>query len=80
MKMYLATFHTHLAALRTQRTMKGLGISARMMPVPRRLSSSCGTCVRFEADTPCLNAMDGDIEGVYEEMGVECYKLLHEWS
>jgi len=25
------------------------GISAKMAPVPRELSSSCGVCVRFEA-------------------------------
>lgn len=26
------------------------GIEARMMPVPRSLSSSCGTCVQFTCD------------------------------
>ena len=48
MKEYIATFHTHLSALLTSRALTGLGIQARMMPVPRKLSSSCGTCVRFE--------------------------------
>lgn len=24
-----------------------------MMPVPRDLSSSCGTCVRYEGNDPC---------------------------
>ena len=46
MKEYIATFHTHLSALMTSRTLTGLGVQARMMPVPRKLSSSCGTCVR----------------------------------
>ena len=46
MKEYIATFHTHLSALMTSRSLTGLGVQARMMPVPRKLSSSCGTCVR----------------------------------
>lgn len=26
---------------------------AELMPVPRNLSSSCGTCVRYGGETPC---------------------------
>lgn len=28
-------------------------MEAKMMPVPRDLSSSCGTCVRYVGDDPC---------------------------
>ena len=49
-----------------------------MMPVPRKLSSSCGTCVRYMAENPNLNAMDEDVEGVYEKIGSEEYQLLME--
>ena len=45
---YLATFHTHFSALRTSRSLTEAGIPAKMAPVPRKLSSSCGTCVRCE--------------------------------
>ena len=45
---YLATFHTHFSALRTSRNLTEAGIPAKMAPVPRKLSSSCGTCVRCE--------------------------------
>lgn len=46
---YIATFHTHLGALRFHRALVAAGdSSAVMMPVPRALSASCGTCVRFE--------------------------------
>lgn len=65
MNQYIATFHTHLAALMTSRTLAREGISAQMAPVPRRLSSSCGTCVRYKAETPLLEAMDEDVESVY---------------
>lgn len=75
MGRYLATFHTHLAALRTCRALTQAGLAARMAPVPRRLSSSCGTCVIYEGETPCLEAMDGDTECVYRAAG-EDYVLL----
>ena len=49
-----------------------------MMPVLRKLSSSCGTCVAYSADDPCLMQMDEDVEGVYEITGDETYRLLYE--
>ncbi len=78
MKEYIATFHTHLAALMTCRSLKGRGAKAGMMPVPRKLSSSCGTCVRYTADGPLLDAMDQDVEGVYQVTGRDEYVLLME--
>ena len=66
MKEYIATFHTHLSALLTSRKLTALSVRAQMMPVPRKLSSSCGTCVRYWAQEPHLAAMDADVEAVYE--------------
>ena len=76
MKEYIATFHTHLAALMTCRKLNGRGAKAGMMPVPRKLSSSCGTCVRYQAEEALLEAMDADVEGVYEVVGRDEYVLL----
>ena len=76
MKESLATFHTHLSALMTSRALTALGVDARMMPVPRKLSSSCGTCVRYLAQEPNLEAMDEDVEAVYEKIGSESYTLV----
>lgn len=67
MKRYIATFHTHLAALRSSRSLSGKGIAAQMTPVPRKLSSSCGTCVRYESESPELDSLDRDTEAVYED-------------
>ena len=78
MREFIATFHTHLSALMTSRNLTALGIPARMMPVPRKLSSSCGTCVRYKADGPLLEAMDADVEGVYEVIGKDEYVQLME--
>ena len=77
MNRYVATFHTHLSALMTDRNLKAAGVSSRMMPVFRKLSSSCGTCVVYEGESPCLERMDEDVEGVYEIVGEEQYWLLY---
>ena len=76
MKEFIATFHTHLSALMTSRALTDLGVQARMMPVPRKLSSSCGTCVRYLAEEAHLSAMDEDVEAVYEKIGKEDYLLV----
>ncbi len=76
MKEYIATFHTHLSALMTSRNLAACGVRAQMMPVPRKLSSSCGTCVRYLAEDANLSAMDEDVEAVYEKIGKEEYTLL----
>ena len=46
----VATFFAHFGAMRCKKACDKAGISARMMPVPRMLSSSCGTCVRMEVE------------------------------
>ena len=48
--IYIATFYSHFGAVRFKKECKKENISAEAMPVPRNLSSSCGTCVRFETD------------------------------
>ena len=76
MNEYVATFHTHLSALMTSRKLTSMGVTARMMPVPRKLSSSCGTCVYYMSTEPYLQMMDEDVEGVYEVTGKEQYTQL----
>lgn len=48
----VATFYSHFGAVRFKRFCDGAGWPARLMPVPRNLSSSCGTCVRYEGEVP----------------------------
>lgn len=48
--VYIATFYSHFGAIRFKREASSEIRKAQLMPVPRNLSSSCGTCVRFEAD------------------------------
>ena len=65
MANYVATFHTHLAALRSHRALRQAGVEARMAPVPRTLSSSCGTCVFYRGEDPMAACMDRDLEALY---------------
>lgn len=68
MKTYIITFHTHLSAMMTERSLKSKGITdVRLMPVPRSVSSSCGTCLRFSGMDYCPECIDEDAEGIYEE-------------
>ncbi len=65
---YIATFHTHLGAMTFHNTLLSLGdCSAVMMPVPRILSSSCGTCVRFEREFDPDRMYDEDLDQVFEQ-------------
>ena len=64
----IATFHTHLGALKFQRRLTNLGHEAAMAPVPRKLSASCGTCVRFAAPFETEWA-DEDLDAVYVPEG-----------
>ena len=67
MDTYVATFFSHFGAVRFGRQLRQLGIDHALMPVPRRVSSSCGTCVRYEAETPELELLDRDTEAVYTD-------------
>ena len=49
MQTFIATFFSHFGAIRFHQELKAQGLQGKLMPVPRRVSSSCGTCVRFEA-------------------------------
>ena len=49
---YIVTFHTRFDALQYERFLKKEGIKGKLQPVPRALSSSCGTCVKFAAKEP----------------------------
>ena len=48
MKQYIATFFSHFGAMRFHKLCTERGWSAQLSPVPRSLSSSCGTCVLFQ--------------------------------
>lgn len=61
----LVTFHTHLGAMKLYRRLLEEGRTARLAPVPRVLSSNCGTCLRVKYDGSAADLLTQDAEGVY---------------
>ena len=70
----IATFYSHFGAIRFKRACDQKGTSAQVMPVPRNLSSSCGTCVRFEGDCPQTPPQEVEQIVACEDGG---YRLLY---
>lgn len=69
MSTYIATFFTHYGAVSFHRYCSGRGCPCKLMPVPRFLSSSCGTCVRFEADSWDIGYENDALDGIYRIEG-----------
>lgn len=75
---YIATFFSHFGAIRFEKNCRTNNIPARLMPVPRTLSSSCGTCVSYESENyevgTCITNEVEQIVEVLENGYKECYR------
>lgn len=75
---YIATFYSHFGAIRFEKNCKKQEIPAKLMPVPRTLSSSCGTCVSYECDDYSLvGIIPEEVEQIVEVLDAEyreCYR------
>ena len=76
MKKYIATFYSHFGAIRFSRELKGKSIEGVIMPVPRNLSSSCGTCVSYQSDNWEVCEIHGEVEQVVEVVS-DGYDVLY---
>ena len=78
MSRYIATFHSHFGALSYCKALKKLDIAAKLMPVPRKLSASCGTCVCYEHNSPAVlsesEINECELDGIFSEAddALEC--------
>ena len=57
---YIATFYSHYGAIQFRRTCETMNLRAEIMPVPRDLSSSCGTCVKFTGEAQTAQNWNSD--------------------
>ena len=74
--LMLATFFTHHDALVFFAYLKEQNIPSQMMPTPRKISASCGACVRYKAHLEL--ALDSyEIEAIYIEKS-SIYKKIWE--
>jgi len=78
MNNYIATFFTQFAAFQSHKKLEKAGIKAKLRPVPRSLSSSCGTCIEYDAETPCEEYMASDLEQLLVKKADGTYELLIE--
>ena len=67
MNKYISTFHSHFGAMMYFKALKKQGVTAKLMPVPRNVSSSCGTCVRYE-HVSAVDFSDCELDSVYIEI------------
>ncbi|MCC8139354.1 MAG: DUF3343 domain-containing protein [Lachnospiraceae bacterium] len=74
MKRYIATFYSHFGAIRFERELRAKGSRGTIIPVPRNLSSSCGTCVEFASESEDFQDPHGEIEQIVRvsDNGYEC--------
>lgn len=58
-------------AIRIEKLLQRAGLTCKMIPVPRQISSDCGVCVRIrqadiEAAKQTVEAAQVEIEGIYK--------------
>ena len=77
---YLVTFFTHFDAMSYQHSLNRLNIQGTLMPVPRTVSSSCGTCITFSIEETLVPELDliqmEDYAEIFRIID-ESYILLH---
>ena len=75
---FIATFFSHFGAIRFEKNCRDNNIPAKLMPVPRTLSSSCGTCVSYESDDyktgVCITPEVEQVVEVLESGYRECFR------
>ena len=78
---YIATFYSHFVAIRFKREAPEGVTNIELRPVPRNLSSSCGTSASFEADESFTFTEDPteEIEQIVA-VTVEGYRTIFESS
>ena len=64
-------FHASAHALRAEKVLQRAGVSCKLIPVPRHLSSDCGVCLRLarsDAETArvTLEATGVEIAGMHD--------------
>lgn len=74
---YLITFFTHSGAIAFSRRVKALGLAPKMMPVPRRVSSSCGTGVKVRCELGLTPLVDPDVDRIFT-CAADDYTMVHQ--
>jgi hypothetical protein len=68
MSQGVVLFHTTTSALRAEKILQKNGLTVKLIPTPRELSSDCGIALRFEWDDRERVAAGLDFAGVEHEI------------
>lgn len=74
---YYVTFYSHYGAMHYKKYSKEKGVDVKMMPVPRDISSSCGTCVGLNTKPEVPESFHDEIELVVEKTS-NGYKIIYD--
>ena len=58
-------FHTSSHAIRAEKLLRRAGLTCKLVPVPRHLSSDCGVCARIDTahhERACAVLREGRVE------------------
>ncbi|NLZ77821.1 MAG: DUF3343 domain-containing protein [Spirochaetales bacterium] len=67
MTRFIATFYSQYGAVQFHKHAKKHRVECRLAPVPRALSSSCGTCAHYTSETWDIGFVMKDLEAIYED-------------
>ena len=70
MQHSVVLFYSTSGALQAEKLLKKEGVTTKLIPVPRQLSSDCGICLRFEHSKETrvrviLEEGEVEIQGIY---------------
>ena len=74
---YIVIFYAHFGAIRFKKLCEQIIIKAKIMPVPRDLSSSCGTCVLCEGELIAEQQIHQDEVEQIVELKENKYHLIY---
>ncbi|SUY47317.1 Protein of uncharacterised function (DUF3343) [Clostridium putrefaciens] len=74
---YICLFYTHSGAIKFTNIMNAENICYKILPTPRKLSSSCGISVQFCYDKNISSFIINDIEKVFL-VNNKSYELVYE--
>ena len=69
MEEYILTFFTHYDAISFARQLRKQNCEVELAPVPRSLSSSCGTCACFAMEERQLDLSSFEYEQLFMRQG-----------
>ena len=73
MKQAIFLFHTSTSALRAEKLLKRLGLTVKLVPTPRQLSSDCGIALEIapgQAREGLARIAQAGIEATLHETGI----------